>query len=175
MGAINDGQDEFDVLVEMYSQFRFAITVENALLPGYFTEKMPNALLAQSMPVYAGNHQVGKEIAPGAMVDCTAAMQGTDEEEAELDAAWQRLPFAEARLFFHRKMDARLSACTDKIRALEADRDRLAKALSGPAAKPGSVFDVASYSGVRAHLFALLDAKRVPCVSFPESTLKAEG
>lgn len=50
-------------------QFRFVITCENSSHPGYTTEKLYDALLAGTIPVYWGNPSVSQDFDPAAFLD----------------------------------------------------------------------------------------------------------
>lgn len=41
--------------VETYKNFRFVVCFENTFRHGYWTEKMINAVLANAIPIYAGD------------------------------------------------------------------------------------------------------------------------
>ena len=41
-------------LLEVFNQYKFVITFENSKTPGYMTEKIFNAFLAGSIPIYDG-------------------------------------------------------------------------------------------------------------------------
>ncbi|CAK0823016.1 unnamed protein product, partial [Prorocentrum cordatum] len=48
----------FDEAVELLRPYRFALVFENKLVPGYVTEKIVNAFLAGSIPIYWGSSAV---------------------------------------------------------------------------------------------------------------------
>ncbi len=47
-----------DIAVEKYSKYKFVLALENGIEEGYFTEKILNPLLANSIPIYAGPSDV---------------------------------------------------------------------------------------------------------------------
>jgi alpha(1,3/1,4) fucosyltransferase len=49
--------------------FRFSIAFENASLPGYTTEKLLDALLAGTIPIYWGNPRVDDDVPAGSYVN----------------------------------------------------------------------------------------------------------
>jgi hypothetical protein len=53
-GKIGDKQAFVD-------RYKFAITFENTMSPGYTTEKITDAMMAQTLPIYWGNPEVGSE------------------------------------------------------------------------------------------------------------------
>ncbi len=50
----NDNLTYNDIAVEKYSKYKFVLALENGIEEGYFTEKLLNPLLANSIPIYAG-------------------------------------------------------------------------------------------------------------------------
>lgn len=53
-------------------QFRFTIAFENSALPGYTTEKVVDALLAGTIPVYWGNPEVALDVDSASFIDAGA-------------------------------------------------------------------------------------------------------
>ena len=47
-------------LLEVYGQYKFIMCIENSYSFGYFTEKIFNAFLAGSVPIYSGSPIVGQ-------------------------------------------------------------------------------------------------------------------
>lgn len=66
-------------------QFKFTISFENSLRPGYATEKLYDALRADTVPVYWGDPLLGRIVNPDAMI-----VVGGDWEREVLP--WLRLP-----------------------------------------------------------------------------------
>lgn len=60
---LNDEQITYnDIAVQLYAQFKFVLALENQIIPGYFTEKMINPLIANSLPIYHGDASVFRYI-----------------------------------------------------------------------------------------------------------------
>ena len=57
------------IKIEYQRSFRFSIAFENASLPGYTTEKLLDALVAGTVPIYWGNPRVGDDVPPGAYIN----------------------------------------------------------------------------------------------------------
>jgi hypothetical protein len=56
---INNDKDTYnDIAVRLYSSFRFVLAVENTWKEGYFTEKIINPIIANSVPLYWGHPSV---------------------------------------------------------------------------------------------------------------------
>jgi hypothetical protein len=52
--------DKWTVKHQFLSQYKFTIAFENYVYPGYQTEKLYDAMLCQSMPVYCGDPNIGE-------------------------------------------------------------------------------------------------------------------
>ncbi|HVU38609.1 MAG TPA: glycosyltransferase family 10 [Opitutales bacterium] len=50
-------------------QYKFHIAFENSSVPGYVTEKLPDALLAQTVPIYWGAPDVVKDFNPASFIN----------------------------------------------------------------------------------------------------------
>jgi hypothetical protein len=50
----NENETYNDLAVIKYSYYKFVLALENEIVPGYFTEKLINPILANSIPIYAG-------------------------------------------------------------------------------------------------------------------------
>jgi hypothetical protein len=51
-----------DIAVGIYTEYKFVLALENSFKEGYFTEKMLNPLIANSIPIYWGHSDVFKYI-----------------------------------------------------------------------------------------------------------------
>lgn len=51
-------------------EHKFSIAFENSSSRGYTTEKLPNALVARTIPIYWGNPDVAKEFNPRRFINC---------------------------------------------------------------------------------------------------------
>ena len=47
-----------NVQVDLYKDYKFVLAIENKDMNGYFTEKINNPLIANSIPIYWGNKKV---------------------------------------------------------------------------------------------------------------------
>lgn len=61
----------FDGKVEWMRHYKFHICFENALLPGYTTEKLYQALMARTLPIYWGNRRVAQDFNPRCFLDAS--------------------------------------------------------------------------------------------------------
>jgi hypothetical protein len=50
-------------------QYKFHIAFENASLPGYTTEKLPQALMARTLPIYWGDPRVAEDFNPRSFIN----------------------------------------------------------------------------------------------------------
>lgn len=58
--------------VEKYKPYKFVICCENKKYPGYVTEKIMNAMLAQSIPIYYGDPNVAIHFNPKSFIDISS-------------------------------------------------------------------------------------------------------
>jgi hypothetical protein len=56
--------------VAFLRDYKFDITFENESYPGYTTEKLPEALAGNTVPIYWGNPQIERDFNVGAFVNC---------------------------------------------------------------------------------------------------------
>lgn len=68
---VNRGHDFLDEAVELLKPYRFSLAFENKLVPGYVTEKIVNAFLADSIPIYWGSKAVLDMFNPDAFIYAT--------------------------------------------------------------------------------------------------------
>lgn len=57
-----------DLAVQKYARYRFVICSENAIVPGYITEKLLNAMLAGAVPIYYGSPEVVRDFNPKSFI-----------------------------------------------------------------------------------------------------------
>lgn len=62
--------ETFENVVRYQEGFKFSIAFENANVAGYTTEKILQAFLAGSIPIYYGNPKIGQEINVDAFINC---------------------------------------------------------------------------------------------------------
>lgn len=55
--------------INFMRECKFHIAFENARLPGYTTEKLPQAMMAHTLPIYWGNPRVAEDFNPRSFVD----------------------------------------------------------------------------------------------------------
>ncbi|AHA45186.1 putative fucosyltransferase [Hirudovirus strain Sangsue] len=51
-----------DIAIELYSEYKFVLALENIFWPGYSTEKLINPMIANSIPIYWGDSTIFKHI-----------------------------------------------------------------------------------------------------------------
>jgi hypothetical protein len=56
--------------IKMYKPYKFVIAFENTVMNGYITEKLTNAFLAHSVPIYYGAPDVGHYFNKQSFIDC---------------------------------------------------------------------------------------------------------
>jgi alpha(1,3/1,4) fucosyltransferase len=82
--------------IEYLADFRFTIAAENGAYPGYTTEKLVDAFLAGSVPIYWGDPLVDCDFNPRAFLDhdSCGSVSRTVQAVLELDddaSAWRRM------------------------------------------------------------------------------------
>ena len=55
----DSGDTFYDLAADRYREYKFVISFENSAIPGYFTEKLLNPVLAGSIPVSGSISSVG--------------------------------------------------------------------------------------------------------------------
>lgn len=67
--------------------YKFHVGFENTLLAGYTTEKLPQAMMAQTLPIYWGNPRVAEDFNPRSFVNASdyADLDALVEKIIELD------------------------------------------------------------------------------------------
>ncbi|ANW96822.1 hypothetical protein AXE80_11260 [Wenyingzhuangia fucanilytica] len=56
--------------IDIKSEYKFSLSLENSLMKGYTTEKIISSFQAKSIPIYWGNPNVTKEIDPDGFINC---------------------------------------------------------------------------------------------------------
>ncbi len=69
--------------IEWMRQYKFHIAFENSALPGYTTEKLCQALMARTLPIYWGNPRVAEDFNPRSFVNAS--------DSPDLDALVERV------------------------------------------------------------------------------------
>lgn len=59
----------FEESIILKHEYKFSIAIENALMPGYTTEKILTSLLANTVPIYWGNPEISREITPECFIN----------------------------------------------------------------------------------------------------------
>mmetsp|Transcript_12125 Transcript_12125/g.44255 ORF Transcript_12125/g.44255 Transcript_12125/m.44255 type:complete len:274 (+) Transcript_12125:802-1623(+) len=66
------GRNGYDTSIEIQSGYKFVIAFENSVLDGYLSEKIVNAFLAKSIPIYFGHKTTVLEVFnKDAFIDCS--------------------------------------------------------------------------------------------------------
>lgn len=66
----NPIQKGYDHKLRWMRNYKFSITFENSSYPGYTTEKLMHALIADTIPIYWGNPLAGLDFNPKAFINC---------------------------------------------------------------------------------------------------------
>ena len=79
MDVLGRGYAPFDSKADGLAPFRFSVIIENVRERNYFTEKLVDAILCETVPIYWGCPNIGDFIDPACMIQC--------DSEAEVLAA----------------------------------------------------------------------------------------
>jgi alpha(1,3/1,4) fucosyltransferase len=73
--------------VEFFRRYKFTLAIENAIWPGYMTEKLVDPMLAHSIPIYVGDPQAQASFDPASYIDfaCFTDMKQMLEFVREVD------------------------------------------------------------------------------------------
>lgn len=79
MDVMGGGYRPFKEKSEGLAPYRYSLVIENVQEPNYFTEKLVDAILCQTVPIYWGCPNIGDFLDPAAMIICNT--------KAEMQAA----------------------------------------------------------------------------------------
>mmetsp|Transcript_12563 Transcript_12563/g.30925 ORF Transcript_12563/g.30925 Transcript_12563/m.30925 type:complete len:714 (-) Transcript_12563:117-2258(-) len=124
--------------------YKFAIAFESTYARGYHTEKLLNAIIARTVPVYFGHSEtISKVFNPKRFIHCKFDVEGLRKKSQELKLKAE----GDTRIDFV-KVEAKkdLMACIDKIKQVDQD-DLLWKSMVAEPMLPnnsieGSAFDL---------------------------------
>lgn len=67
----NNRETYNDIAVKIYSEYKFVLALENRVCDGYFTEKLINPIIANSIPIYYGHSSAFKYINKKRVINIT--------------------------------------------------------------------------------------------------------
>lgn len=93
------GYRAFADKAEGLAPYRYSVVIENVREPGYFSEKLVDALLCGTVPIYWGAPDIGRFFDTGAMIVCESLedLQRAVAEMSEADFAARAEALADAR------------------------------------------------------------------------------
>jgi hypothetical protein len=83
--VMGGGYRPFAAKAEGLARYRFSVVIENCRQRGYFTEKLIDAILCRTIPIYWGAPDIAEHFDPAGMIVC-------DSEESILDACRNATP-----------------------------------------------------------------------------------
>eukprot|EP00466_Bigelowiella_natans_P003361 jgi/Bigna1/80607/fgenesh1_pg.72_\ len=111
-----------DEAVQIFGRYKFVIAMENHHVAGYITEKLINAVLANSVPIYFGAPDIYDYVNPKRFIRC-------DLDEGRLkEFGNKRFTNENQRETWARENLKGLKDCVEKVRAVDED-DELYKAM----------------------------------------------
>jgi hypothetical protein len=107
MPAINNSQtDKWKAKQEFLSPYKFTIAFENYVYPGYQTEKLYDAMLCQSIPIYCGDPIVGQIFNTASFINAPDYMQINNSATVRFLEKASQLDFTDIRpLYFKSPKD----------------------------------------------------------------------
>jgi len=133
-------QTFMDAAVTQYSQYKFVIAGENAIFPGYVTEKILNALLANTIPIYIGAPDIFEVVNPERIIRCEIPAAGiallretnrmkwesdeTGDSQARDRVAWVRQT---------ESLNLHIEACAARVLEVDSDDAKYLRMVSQPA------------------------------------------
>eukprot|EP00468_Gymnochlora_sp_CCMP2014_P009026 CAMPEP_0167766158 /NCGR_PEP_ID=MMETSP0110_2-20121227/15157_1 /TAXON_ID=629695 /ORGANISM="Gymnochlora sp., Strain CCMP2014" /LENGTH=472 /DNA_ID=CAMNT_0007654091 /DNA_START=72 /DNA_END=1486 /DNA_ORIENTATION=- len=115
-----------DEAVEWFGSYKFVITFENSRVPGYTTEKILNAMLANTIPIYLGDPNIEDYINPRRFIHCKIDIKTLQ--------VFERMPFKTQHLqiqWLSRNMTG-LRECAERVRQVDEDDKLYMQMLSEP-------------------------------------------
>lgn len=145
-----------DEAVEMFSSYKFTITFENSRVPGYITEKIVNAALANTVPIYLGAPDIEDFVNPKRFIHCKI-------DDAKL-RAFNRRKFSsndEREQYVLREFTG-LRECARRVKEVDESDDLYLDMLSQPILHNNvleeSIFDYAYYGRRIRRILKLYDS-----------------
>ena len=97
LDLIGRGYRPFDRKSDGLAPYRFSVIIENSIEPNYFTEKLIDSILCETIPIYLGCPNIGQFLDTRAMIIC----QNTDDIRRALltlsiEQYFEKLPFLRA-------------------------------------------------------------------------------
>jgi hypothetical protein len=84
---LGSGYEPFERKSDGLAPYRYSVIIENVREPSYFTEKLVDCLLCETVPIYWGAQDIDQIFEPGGMLICNsledikAAIETTSEED----------------------------------------------------------------------------------------------
>lgn len=73
VAVLGRGYAPFEDKADGLAPYRFSVVIENMREPNYFTEKIVDAVLCETVPIYWGCPNIGDFFDPGALIACDTA------------------------------------------------------------------------------------------------------
>ena len=73
LDVMGSGYRYIEDTIEGFAPYRFSVVIENSRQPGYFTEKLIDAMLYHSLPIYWGDPSIGSVFDRRGMLICKSA------------------------------------------------------------------------------------------------------
>ncbi len=120
--VMGGGYRPFDDKAEGLAPYRYSVVIENSRQNGYFTEKLIDALLLKTVPIYWGAPDIGRFFDTAGIITCSSEQEIRDAIERVSEADYMaRLPAIEAN---RRKAPIYSDMLKSAARVIESTIDR---------------------------------------------------
>ncbi|MBR9842457.1 MAG: hypothetical protein GYB25_04810 [Rhodobacteraceae bacterium] len=90
MDVMGRGYKPFDRKSDGLAPYRFSVVIENVREPNYFTEKLVDAILCETVPIYWGCPNIDRFLDTGGMILCETAQEVQDAIRSADAAEYER-------------------------------------------------------------------------------------
>mmetsp|Transcript_11513 Transcript_11513/g.15927 ORF Transcript_11513/g.15927 Transcript_11513/m.15927 type:complete len:187 (+) Transcript_11513:102-662(+) len=124
---IRGKESYMDEAVQIFGRYKFVIAMENNYVPGYITEKLPNAVLANTVPIYFGAPDIYDYVNPKRFIRCDL------DEGALRELRKMKFSSIDQREGWVRdKLGKGLKDCAEKVKAVDEDDELYKEMISQP-------------------------------------------
>ena len=100
--------DRWEVKKQFLSPYKFTIAFENDIFPGYQTEKLYDAMIANSLPVYSGDPYIARIFNTGSFINAAEYLPGKNQWLGGKLEKWGQMDFEDIRPAFLKSPKNRL-------------------------------------------------------------------
>jgi len=125
-------KSSYDWAIRKFESYKFVITFENCVQKGYVSEKIVNAFLSKSVPIYFGPRRtIRKMFNTNSFIDCSLPEDpGRYRSNSRTHKA--DIPQFGGKLFQPKLPDGHFDKCIDRILAIDSDPELYVEMLNSP-------------------------------------------